>query len=413
MATTDVHKILDTVSSRCFQVLFNPISQELLRTHLQVICKKEHISASTDGLNLIINQTQGSARDAINLLEQVRFSHGSITKEAVVTVLGYIDTEYLIELLACVLIKSSKKLVAVLNKIDISRFSPDNMWNRIVELLRVLIWIHYGVQEDHEYKEVLNALMKKISIRRVHVILQALYDNELIFQKTTSKHIFMQMLFLRLVQDSSDTENGSAPLSTAPASPDETMGMYDENEGEENDELEDEEDEDEEDDYDSRSWRSFLAELDSLNEPLINSIFKQGTIGKYDPQTAKLDVSFTKELIFFNDWLHNTKALWFPLLQKHYGHKDIELVAHFNRESVKQVREVKNQVAMPVVEKVAVVNQVHHQAKKTYATQYNKKQAMPQESISKNSLIDISDVAQWKKAHLLLQFFPGTIHEVI
>src|SRR5436190_2589751 len=75
LATTNQHKILDTVRSRCFQLFFTPIAYDSLRDHLRTICLKENISYDVDALDLIIRHTQGSARDALNVLEQVRFSN--------------------------------------------------------------------------------------------------------------------------------------------------------------------------------------------------------------------------------------------------------------------------------------------------------------------------------------------------
>ena len=78
MATTELHKIPETVRSRCFQLHFNPIDRSLLHAHLTTICAEENIVCDPDALTLILQETDGSARDAINLLEQVRFASDTI-----------------------------------------------------------------------------------------------------------------------------------------------------------------------------------------------------------------------------------------------------------------------------------------------------------------------------------------------
>ena len=83
LATTNPHKIIDTVKSRCFQLFFTAIAHAPLKNHLQVICKNEKIAYTDDALDLIVRHTEGSARDALNLLEQVRFSSAIVSKEAV------------------------------------------------------------------------------------------------------------------------------------------------------------------------------------------------------------------------------------------------------------------------------------------------------------------------------------------
>src|SRR3989338_3060341 len=68
LATTDVEKIIDTVRSRCFQLFFDPIDETKLLMHLVKICKEENIKFDEAGLKLIIKESEGSARDALNLL---------------------------------------------------------------------------------------------------------------------------------------------------------------------------------------------------------------------------------------------------------------------------------------------------------------------------------------------------------
>ncbi|HEB41719.1 MAG TPA: DNA polymerase III subunit gamma/tau, partial [Candidatus Dependentiae bacterium] len=103
LATTNLDKIIDTVRSRCFQLFFAPVDQRPLLKHLNSICKQEGITCKTAALELIVSQTEGSVRDALNLLEQVRFSSSVVTKDAVLKVLGHIDDKQLINMLEAVL----------------------------------------------------------------------------------------------------------------------------------------------------------------------------------------------------------------------------------------------------------------------------------------------------------------------
>ena len=68
LATTDPHKIIDTVTSRCFQLFFDPIVQDEVVKHLAFICTEESVTYEVDALVLIAQETGGSMRDALILL---------------------------------------------------------------------------------------------------------------------------------------------------------------------------------------------------------------------------------------------------------------------------------------------------------------------------------------------------------
>ena len=97
LATTDSQKIIETVRSRCFHIFFKPVEHAKISSHLATICQQENIRADQHALELIVAQSEGSIRDALNLLEQVRFSTSHITAAAVRTVLGHIDDEHVIQ----------------------------------------------------------------------------------------------------------------------------------------------------------------------------------------------------------------------------------------------------------------------------------------------------------------------------
>ena len=98
LATTELHKIPETVRSRCFQVMFNPIVHATVTEHLEKICTHEEIEIETDALALVAHETQGSLRDAINLLEKVRFLDTKVTRELVLKTLGKLSEQAMYEL---------------------------------------------------------------------------------------------------------------------------------------------------------------------------------------------------------------------------------------------------------------------------------------------------------------------------
>jgi len=145
LATTNQHKIIDTVRSRCFQLFFTPIPFNPLKNHLQTICKKEKIAYTDDALDLIVRHTEGSARDALNLLEQVRFASAVVNQESVLSLLGHIGDQQILDLIRLVIQGNPTDLVQLIHSLQIDQSKAEFIWQRMVVLLRALIWFKHGV----------------------------------------------------------------------------------------------------------------------------------------------------------------------------------------------------------------------------------------------------------------------------
>jgi DNA polymerase-3 subunit gamma/tau len=95
LATTEKHKILPTILSRCQIFDFNRIRVEDMAAHLASIAQKENISYEPDGLHVIAQKADGGLRDALSMFDQiVSFSGGNVTYRAVIDNLNILDYDY-------------------------------------------------------------------------------------------------------------------------------------------------------------------------------------------------------------------------------------------------------------------------------------------------------------------------------
>ncbi len=95
LATTEKHKILPTILSRCQIFDFNRIRVEDMANHLAGIAQKEGISYEPDGLHIIAQKADGGLRDALSMFDQiVSFSGGNVTYKAVIDNLNILDYDY-------------------------------------------------------------------------------------------------------------------------------------------------------------------------------------------------------------------------------------------------------------------------------------------------------------------------------
>jgi len=192
LATTEIQKIPDTVRSRCFQILFNPVEQNKLVDHLKNICEQEKIEIEPDALKLLTQENDGSVRDTINTLEQVRFSGEKITCNLILKSLGKISETQMLALIEKIMEKNPKGLIEHLNSIQFESLSAKNMWATLAKALRSLLWIKYEVKGSNNNREPYEKVAEKISINRLHALMQILWSQEQIFLKTLQKHLFLE-----------------------------------------------------------------------------------------------------------------------------------------------------------------------------------------------------------------------------
>lgn len=429
LATTDPQKIIETVRSRCFQLFFGPVEALTLQEYLVSICKAEHIAYDIAGISVIIKQTEGSVRDAINLLEQVRFSSSTVSRESVLRVLGHMDDAVLIALFERTLCSSPSSLLQFLRDLHWEKFSAPAIWERLIELVRAALWVKYDVEPAQfaEHVDLLKNVLQRCTSMQLHAVLQTMCEYESLFAKTTAKHEVLEMMLLQICHHhhGTDSEGGTSPSSSlAPAAvPVENQAEADEHE--ETEDVDDDQDDDVEEEAVANVadlWQKFVADLSQLSDPLISSIFSQGVPTEFHKDAKRVDVTFSKDFIFFKNWIEETAELWRPIFEKVFGlevamNPLFTLPAKAPSISVKMVsdsvasatarqpQELPKQAPRTVPAKVQP-QQSHY--KKSFA----KKSASLLNPFHSEASIDISDVSTWKKAHMLLRYIPGTITEI-
>jgi len=137
MATTEVHKIPQTILSRCQRFDLRRIPFKQMAGLLRKICDLEKIEADDKALWLIARQGDGSARDSLSLLDQVvNFTTGKLSEENVAGVLGLTDRGLIYDIYAHLLERNPKAVVADLEKAHTMGTSPSLFFEELIQLLR-------------------------------------------------------------------------------------------------------------------------------------------------------------------------------------------------------------------------------------------------------------------------------------
>ncbi|MDR0265959.1 MAG: DNA polymerase III subunit gamma/tau [Sphingobacterium sp.] len=118
LATTEKHKILPTILSRCQIFDFNRIKVEDMASHLANIADREGINYDQDGLHIIAQKADGGLRDALSMFDQiVSFSNKHVTYQAVIDNLNILDYDYYFKLTDAILTEDAAQSLLIFNEI--------------------------------------------------------------------------------------------------------------------------------------------------------------------------------------------------------------------------------------------------------------------------------------------------------
>src|SRR5690606_3166206 len=118
LATTEKHKILPTILSRCQIFDFNRIKVEDMANHLASIAQKEDIAYESDGLHVIAQKADGGLRDALSMFDQiVSFSNKNITYQTVIDNLNILDYDYYFQLMDSVAKEDAAQTLLTFDKV--------------------------------------------------------------------------------------------------------------------------------------------------------------------------------------------------------------------------------------------------------------------------------------------------------
>ena len=140
LATTEKHKILPTILSRCQIFDFKRITVDDIRLHLQNIAVKENITAEEEALNIIAQKADGALRDALSIFDQmVSFSGNNITYKDVIANLNVLDYEYYFRVVDYILAKDNNSILLLLNDVVENGFDIQHFIQGFAAHLRNLL----------------------------------------------------------------------------------------------------------------------------------------------------------------------------------------------------------------------------------------------------------------------------------
>lgn len=140
LATTEKHKILPTILSRCQIFDFNRIKVDDMAKHLQSIALKETVNFDADGLHLIAQKADGGLRDALSMFDQiVSFSNREVTYQAVIDNLNLLDYDYYFKVTTALLDANLASALLLFDEILNNGFEGNTFTSGLCEHFRNLL----------------------------------------------------------------------------------------------------------------------------------------------------------------------------------------------------------------------------------------------------------------------------------
>ena len=140
LATTEKHKIIPTILSRCQIFDFKRITVDDIAKHLAYVAQSEGVTADPEALNIIAQKADGALRDALSIFDQmVSFSGKNITYKDVIDNLNVLDYDYHFQIVDHILRGNTSDILLILNDIISKGFEPQHFVNGMGNHLRSLM----------------------------------------------------------------------------------------------------------------------------------------------------------------------------------------------------------------------------------------------------------------------------------
>ncbi|MBO6058200.1 MAG: DNA polymerase III subunit gamma/tau [Bacteroidales bacterium] len=218
LATTEKHKILPTILSRCQIFDFKRITVEDITKHLQNIAAKEGVTAEEEALNIIAQKADGALRDALSIFDQmVSFSGNNITYKDVIANLNVLDYEYYFGMVENILANDINSILLLLNEVINKGFDPQNFIQGMANHLRnLLLGKDQRVVDLMEVSSQLKARYTKQAERcSTEFLLKSLdiaNECDINFRSANNKRLHLEVALMKMVQVPTAKKEEMSPL---------------------------------------------------------------------------------------------------------------------------------------------------------------------------------------------------------
>ena len=206
LATTEKHKVLPTILSRCQVYDFKRITVNDIADHLQYVADSEGITAERQALEIIAEKADGGMRDALSLFDRIAsFSNQNITYQEAIDSLNVLDYSYYLKILMTLLSGDFRQMLILLDEILAKGFDAQLIIAGMSSFFRDLLVVqHDATAYLLEKPATISAEYKKAASNCPSAVLfesiSTLNGFDRSYKEATNKRLHLELAFLRLIK---------------------------------------------------------------------------------------------------------------------------------------------------------------------------------------------------------------------
>ena len=222
LATTEKHKILPTILSRCQIYDFERMTVPKIIGHLKMVADKEGITYEEEALNVIAEKADGGMRDALSIFDQVSsFCQGSITYDKVIEDLNVLDADNYFRIIDLALDNKVSDIMVLLNNIIAKGFDGGNLINGLAAHVRNVMMAHDPqtlplLETSDSQRQRYREQAKKCPLPFLYKALRIMNECDINYRQSSNKRLLVELTLIRVAQITQPDDEDAAGAGRSP-----------------------------------------------------------------------------------------------------------------------------------------------------------------------------------------------------
>ena len=216
LATTEKHKILPTILSRCKLYDFERMTIPGIINHLKMVAEKEGITYEEEALNVIAEKADGGMRDALSVFDQAAsFCQGNITYKKVIEDLNVLDADNYFNIINLCLENKAAEVMVLLNNVIAKGFDGGNLIGGLATHVRNVLMAKDSqtlplLEASQTQVEKYKAQAAKCPTKFLYKALKIMNECDVNYRQSSNKRLLVELTLIRIAQITQPDDEGDA-----------------------------------------------------------------------------------------------------------------------------------------------------------------------------------------------------------
>ena len=217
LATTEKHKILPTILSRCQIYDFKRITVSDIAHHLKFVADSEGITAEETALGLIAEKADGGMRDALSMFDRVAsYGEGSISYQQALECLNILDYTYYVRFIRAFIQGDYRETLLILDEVLSKGFDGQLIMAGLAAFARDLLVVQHTdtiklLEKPETVQTIYEEAARLVAPNALHQIIRFLLDADSKYRTSTNKRLLIELTLLNILTAFTPTALGSMP----------------------------------------------------------------------------------------------------------------------------------------------------------------------------------------------------------